>query len=290
MSDGQVESILDEFRAWLTGNAEAAALPPAPMPRIDLHTLLGQSLALRQEVNLFTKASRAQQELNGDTLQQLTAALDELRRERDKAEQARSSAAEDRQRPLLKTLVELHDSLSLASREVARAQNSIQPLLQKVVEVLEPGEADHSQAVAPHDSDLQTQLPWLARWFGVRPTDTRPLRDEIARLRERREHERLKNKSRHDQAVHAAQSATASLSALLTGYTMSLQRVDRALKQHGLEPIPAVGQVFDPERMEALEAVPGTGRASGEVMDEIRRGYLWNGRIFRFAQVRVAKD
>ena len=76
---------------------------------------------------------------------------------------------------------------------------------------------------------------------------------------------------------------------LATGYTMSRQRVERALQQHGLEPIPAVGEPFDPEQMEVLEVVTDSGRTSGEVVEEVRRGYLWNGRIFRFAQVRVAK-
>jgi molecular chaperone GrpE len=77
--------------------------------------------------------------------------------------------------------------------------------------------------------------------------------------------------------------------AIVTGYTMSLQRLERALQQQGLEPIPTVGQPFDPETMEAVEVVPGPGRASAEVIDEVRRGYRWRGRVFRFAQVRVAK-
>ncbi|HEX5272983.1 MAG TPA: nucleotide exchange factor GrpE [Gemmataceae bacterium] len=80
------------------------------------------------------------------------------------------------------------------------------------------------------------------------------------------------------------------LASILTGYTMSLQRVERALRQQGLEPIPAVGQPFDPEKMEVLEVVSDSGRPPGEVVGEVRRGYLWRGRVFRFAQVRVAKS
>jgi molecular chaperone GrpE len=70
---------------------------------------------------------------------------------------------------------------------------------------------------------------------------------------------------------------------------MSLQRIDRALRQHGLEPIPTVGDVYDPELMEAVEVVAGSGLAAGEVVQEVRRGYRWNGRVFRYAQVRVAR-
>jgi molecular chaperone GrpE (heat shock protein) len=36
--------------------------------------------------------------------------------------------------------------------------------------------------------------------------------------------------------------------------------------------------------------VSGSGQPSGEVIDEVRRGYLRGERVFRFAQVRVAKS
>ena len=71
---------------------------------------------------------------------------------------------------------------------------------------------------------------------------------------------------------------------------MSLQRVERALQQQGLEAIPAAGQPFDPERMEVVAVVADSGRPSGEVVEEVRRGYLWRGRVFRYAQVSVAKS
>ena len=76
---------------------------------------------------------------------------------------------------------------------------------------------------------------------------------------------------------------------ILTGYSMSLQRLERALEQYRLDAIPAVGEVFDPELMEALEVVHDSGRSPGEVTEEIRRGYLWHGKVFRYAQVKVSQ-
>jgi molecular chaperone GrpE len=70
---------------------------------------------------------------------------------------------------------------------------------------------------------------------------------------------------------------------------MSLQRIDRAIAQQGLEVIACVGEPFDPETMEVAEVVREEGRTSTEVLQEIRRGYRWRGRLFRYAQVRVAK-
>src|SRR5262249_43099791 len=80
------------------------------------------------------------------------------------------------------------------------------------------------------------------------------------------------------------------LDSVVTGYTMSLQRLDRALEQQGLQPIPCVGQRFDPETMEVAEVVDRAGRTPSEVVEEIRPGSLWRGRLFRLAQVCVARE
>jgi molecular chaperone GrpE len=79
------------------------------------------------------------------------------------------------------------------------------------------------------------------------------------------------------------------LSAAVTGLRMSERRVERLMLDVGLEPVECVGRPFDPETMEAVEAVAGGEHEAGTVVEELRRGYLWNGRVFRYAQVRVAK-
>ena len=65
--------------------------------------------------------------------------------------------------------------------------------------------------------------------------------------------------------------------------------MERALQQSDLETIPTLGMPFDPETMEVLEVAHEGGRTTTEVIEEVRRGYLWHGRLFRFAQVRVAR-
>jgi molecular chaperone GrpE len=76
--------------------------------------------------------------------------------------------------------------------------------------------------------------------------------------------------------------------AAVAGLDMGVQRIDRAMAKVGLEPIPSVGRPFDPETMEAVE-VAAEGGPPGEVVAELRRGYRFNDRVLRFAQVRVAK-
>jgi molecular chaperone GrpE len=73
------------------------------------------------------------------------------------------------------------------------------------------------------------------------------------------------------------------------GYTMSLRRVENLLEQLGLEPIDTHDKAFDPESMEAIEVVEGSGVPIGKVVEEVRRGYRQAGGIFRFAQVKVAR-
>jgi molecular chaperone GrpE len=48
------------------------------------------------------------------------------------------------------------------------------------------------------------------------------------------------------------------------------------------------GTPFDPRDHEAVVTVPGTGRAEGEIVDEIRRGYRLRDRLIRPALVSVA--
>ena len=50
----------------------------------------------------------------------------------------------------------------------------------------------------------------------------------------------------------------------------------------------APGTAFDPRHHEAVVSVPGTGRAEGEIVDEIRRGYRLRERVIRPALVAVA--
>src|SRR5260370_798584 len=90
-----IDAVLAEFRGWLTAIAQMpipATLPPEEPP--DLHTLLSQFTALRHEVNLQTKATRAQQEQNSEMLRQLTQALETLEQAHAAAEQAQQSSAE----------------------------------------------------------------------------------------------------------------------------------------------------------------------------------------------------
>jgi molecular chaperone GrpE len=51
----------------------------------------------------------------------------------------------------------------------------------------------------------------------------------------------------------------------------------------------APGRSFDPRDHEAIANVPNSGRAEGEIVEEIRRGYRLRDRVIRPALVAVAE-
>ncbi len=73
------------------------------------------------------------------------------------------------------------------------------------------------------------------------------------------------------------------------GYALSLRRVERLLPTWDVEPVRCTNEEFDPELMEVVEAVGDTGHPPGTVVEEVRPGYRWRGRLVRFAQVKVAR-
>jgi len=277
MTPEAVAAALEEMGRWLAQvpppPAEEAA-PAVPGGGLDLSTLLREFTALRHEVNLQTKAARAQAEQNAEALRRTQQALDALEAERADAARRQRGDADEQLRPLLRTLTELYDALAVAGRQTQRLRETLS------AEAAAPPPAAKEEEPEPPPG----RRSWWARWLGGAAAATQPW--HAARL----ERERSARLAAERRLAATAERLGAALASLLAGYAMSLQRLERAMRQHGLEPTEAVGQPFDPERMEVLEAVAGSGRPSGEVLEEVRRGYLWNGRVFRCAQVRVARD
>lgn len=69
--------------------------------------------------------------------------------------------------------------------------------------------------------------------------------------------------------------------------------IDRKLRQllesEGVSAIDAApGTAFDPREHDAIATVPGSGRAEGEIVEQVRRGYRLRDRVLRPALVAVA--
>ncbi|HLX83520.1 MAG TPA: nucleotide exchange factor GrpE [Terriglobales bacterium] len=74
------------------------------------------------------------------------------------------------------------------------------------------------------------------------------------------------------------------------GVELIYRQFQDALLKTGVQPIAAVGQMFDPRVHEAVEMVDTTEVPDHQVMEEFQRGYKYKERLLRPAMVRVARN
>jgi molecular chaperone GrpE len=174
----------------------------------------------------------------------------------DAVEELRQGPAEDEDvTPLLKALVDMYDNLALALRQVSRQREALEKPLSELAVAPPPGRPPG----------------FWARLFGAAIPESAAASE------------------RHQRTAEAATLVRSALDGLIAGYRMSLARVDRVLEEFELDPIPVEGEPFDPELMEVVEVAGDTGRAAGEVVEEVRRGYRRGDAVFRYALVKVAR-
>jgi len=93
-----------------------------------------------------------------------------------------------------------------------------------------------------------------------------------------------------DRAIEA-RPASVSQDAWFDGIAAIDRKLRQLLESEGVTPIEAdAGKPFDPREHEAIANVPNTGRAEGEIVDEVRRGYRLRDRVLRPALVAVAAN
>lgn len=74
------------------------------------------------------------------------------------------------------------------------------------------------------------------------------------------------------------------------GVELIYRQFQDALQKVGVQPIPALGQPFDPRSHEAIEMVDTTEVPDHQVFEELQRGYKYKERMLRPAMVRVARN
>ena len=89
-------------------------------------------------------------------------------------------------------------------------------------------------------------------------------------------------------AVEAAEGG-GTLEALLNGLRGTISGFESAITSAGLEPVPALGEQFDPELHEAVDTVEVEPERDGQVTAEYSRGYRMGGQLLRPARVQVGR-
>jgi molecular chaperone GrpE len=91
-----------------------------------------------------------------------------------------------------------------------------------------------------------------------------------------------------ERAIEAARGSSDPKS-ITQGVDMVLRTLLDFLRNHGVTPVHAVGQTFDPFKHEAVDHVESDSHAPNTVVSEVHRGYQLGDRTLRPARVTVAK-
>ena len=233
------------------GGACANRRRPTPrLHEVGLFRLVEEFTALRHEVKLQTKGSRDLREQAEALLPALRQAIEQFRSVEPKEQQAALAAA----RPLAEALADLDEALDRGRVELERARSGL---------VDEPAGA-LEEAI---DARFRRRS-WLARRL------LRSYHEEVLAVVRRR----------------SDWLRPELFDALLEGYGLIQARLGRVMEAEQLRRVETVGRPADPASMTVVEVVDAPDRPPGTVVDEVRRGYTWRGRVLRFAEVRAARS
>lgn len=190
-------------------------------------------------------------------------------------------------------LFSLFGQLSALTRETQLQGRATNRLHTELSEILGQLAEQHEQSVSPEDFGQQinqqlnqqlgkqlsqirqeTRTELLAELLEVRDRFTRSL-DEA--------HRRLAGLS----GWRARFGQRPVLEALVEGNTLARERLDDLLRRLDVHEIACLNRPFDPTLMRAAEVSRVSTAAPGTVLEIIRPGYTNNGRVVRFAEVKV---
>jgi molecular chaperone GrpE len=93
-----------------------------------------------------------------------------------------------------------------------------------------------------------------------------------------------------DSLDRALKHDTGDVQAFKDGIALIQEQLICCLKKHGVERIDTVGKKFDPNFHEALMQVESGQHMNNQIVSEMEKGYLLNGRLIRPSRVCVCKN
>lgn len=182
-------------------------------------------------------------------------------------------------------------------------------------EHIEPQEQQPDETIAQASADAQTTDASVSADVTELQAQLQAARDDIAQykdkwLRERAEmenfrkrQERLANERNQrykrdllekvlevvdnlDRAM--TYTDTMDRDALQSSLRMVHWQLNELIKTEGLTPVASVGQEFDPRVHEAIESVASPEHPEGQVVEEVRKGYMIGNEMLRPARVKVS--
>jgi len=181
--------------------------------------------------------------------------------------------------------VEIEDTLTLLEEELGAKQKKIDELL-----LLAGREAEYLNALKYQQAEFENykrrtekeKQEFADRRLEYFIMDLLPIKDalEVA----------IEHTHTHTPPPAPAEEKTNS-DGLLKGLEITLKQINELLEREGLEEIKAAGLPFDPFRHEIIAReiiAKGEEHQENTVIDVMRKGYLFRGRVIRPAMVKIA--
>jgi molecular chaperone GrpE len=156
-------------------------------------------------------------------------------------------------------------------------------------------EAEIVEALAAENADLKDRLLRLAAEMeNVRKRMTREIDDTRSYAITKFARDMLTATDSLSRALivlppETRETADGPLKSLIDGIELTEREMQRLLAVHGVKPIEAEGQKFDPHKHQAMFEVPDPTRPEGTVVQVVQTGYAIGDRVLRPAMVGVAK-
>ena len=157
------------------------------------------------------------------------------------------------------------------------------------------GSADAIEALRAENADLKDRLLRLAAEMeNLRKRMEREIADTRAYAVTKFARDMLTATDSLSRALlvlpaEARDTADGPMKSLIDGIELTEREMQRLLATHGVKPIEAEGQKFDPHRHQAMFEVPDPSRPEGTVVQVVQTGYSIGDRVLRPAMVGVAK-
>jgi len=91
-----------------------------------------------------------------------------------------------------------------------------------------------------------------------------------------------------ESAIETSKMKTENVRALLEGVEMTYRKLCTILEREGLTRLEALGKPFDPNMHEILVKVPVKDKGDGIVIEEVRKGFMFKGKVIRPSVVKIA--
>ena len=88
---------------------------------------------------------------------------------------------------------------------------------------------------------------------------------------------------------HSAKQDVRFIESFKEGQSMTLKRFEQLLQRHQVYAIDCVGKLLDPRTMSAVEISQDPSIDNGIVIEELRKGFLFENNVLRLAEVKVNK-